>query len=666
MSDPEIATAKNQLGGLFRRPLSHYDARKDETITVIPSPYELLYIGKCVNCKFIVSGPLAKCTIERCHNVTVEFQDRILSGIMEIMFSKRITVSIPKGEKLPTITVDNTSKCHLHLHDPTSIHIIHSVWVEDVVVHMDPPHMTEQKLEHPVGEEGEFITRCSVGRLFTEKAIREGGGYLTTVREKEAADKKDAEFERRMTEFVSKMIHTSKPGNKIPEQTKPVEKKEKKPVTTDKKVNEEKESVRFDAGELSDQLQKGKEKLKPTETVERQHPVVGTGGGRGGPGYNIKDDEEKKEFFDNEEMLTKKVKKTVEWIKSSKHVIFFTGAGISTSAGIPDFRSGMDTVLPTGPGVWELQEKGVPHLNPKVTPILRAIPTSTHMAVVKLHEAGLSKFTVSQNVDGLHRRSGIPPAELSELHGNTNLETCKKCGRQYLRDFETREAFHVFNHNTSRKCDNPSCQGQLQDSIINFGENLPEGELHKAFDNAQKADLCIVLGSSLRVRPACQVPEVVLANGGKVIICNLQKIPQFPSSSRSMQIYSMCDVYMKRVLHELQMDIPKFLLYRRLKITSENTKDDLKLVVTGVDVEEDIPYSFIQSATVEGKREIKEPFTFSLPTSTKSTDINLSFHGHYREPPLTLTYNPDDGVCFYWMTYDISTGEWHHMCKKGQ
>ena len=133
--------------------------------------------------------------------------------------------------------------------------------------------------------------------------------------------------ERRMTDFVSKMIHTSKPGNKVPEQTKPVEKKE---LTTDTKVNEGKEAVRFDAGELSDQLQKGKEKLKPTETVERRHPVVGTGGGRGGPGYNIKDDEEKKEFFDDEEMLTKKVKKTVEWIKSSKHVIFFTGAGIST------------------------------------------------------------------------------------------------------------------------------------------------------------------------------------------------------------------------------------------------------------------------------------------------------------------------------------------------
>ena len=60
------------------------------------------------------------------------------------------------------------------------------------------------------------------------------------------------------------------------------------------------------------------------------------------------------------------------------------------------------------------------------------------MGIVRLHGAGLCKFTVSQNVDGLHRRSGLSRAELAELHGNTNLETCKKCSRQYLRDFDTR------------------------------------------------------------------------------------------------------------------------------------------------------------------------------------------------------------------------------------
>lgn len=109
------------------------------------------------------------------------------------------------------------------------------------------------------------------------------------------------------------------------------------------------------------------------------------------------------------------------------------------SAGIPDFRSGMNTVLETGPGVWELMANETGQREGSVVkPILQALPSPTHMAIVQLHEADVVKFTVSQNVDGLHRRSGLGPSQLAELHGNTNLEACQKCHRQYLRDFETR------------------------------------------------------------------------------------------------------------------------------------------------------------------------------------------------------------------------------------
>lgn len=69
---------------------------------------------------------------------------------------------------------------------------------------------------------------------------------------------------------------------------------------------------------------------------------------------------------------------------------------------------------------------------------VQAIPSATHMAIVEMHKKGLVKATVSQNVDGLHRRSGLPADEIAELHGNTNLETCETCKRQYLRDFDTR------------------------------------------------------------------------------------------------------------------------------------------------------------------------------------------------------------------------------------
>ena len=99
----------------------------------------------------------------------------------------------------------------------------------------------------------------------------------------------------------------------------------------------------------------------------------------------------------------------------------------------------MNTVLSTGPGVWELMAHDASRSKEAaIKPILQALPSPSHMAMVKLHEEGLVKFTISQNVDGLHRRSGLPGDQLAELHGNTNLETCQQCGRQFFRDFETR------------------------------------------------------------------------------------------------------------------------------------------------------------------------------------------------------------------------------------
>ena len=111
------------------------------------------------------------------------------------------------------------------------------------------------------------------------------------------------------------------------------------------------------------------------------------------------------------------------------------------------------------------------------------------MALVELHKVGLVQLTVSQNVDGLHRRSNLDPKQLAELHGNTNLERCKRCGREYMRDFRTREARGLFLHETSRKCDDPQCRGQLLDSIVNFGEQLPDHELTKAFNGADRVSV---------------------------------------------------------------------------------------------------------------------------------------------------------------------------------
>lgn len=135
-----------------------------------------------------------------------------------------------------------------------------------------------------------------------------------------------------------------------------------------------------------------------------------------------KKEQDKIEYFDPKEVLDQKVKQVAEIILNSKHFIAFTGAGISTACGVPDFRSGVNTVLPTGPGAWEKKAQGVKDKpNSNVVDMKAAIPSFTHMALVEMEKVKLLKYLVSQNVDGLHIRSGFNPAKLAELHGNRML-----------------------------------------------------------------------------------------------------------------------------------------------------------------------------------------------------------------------------------------------------
>ena len=197
-------------------------------------------------------------------------------------------------------------------------------------------------------------------------------------------------------------------------------------------------------------------------------------------------DEEILEYFDTEESIKKNVKKLADLIKSSEYTVVYTGAGVSTSAGIPDFR---------GPnGVWTLEDKGLAansqfHVD---------MPTLTHMAIKKLIDENVVKYLVSQNVDGLHIKSGVPHAKIAELHGNTNKEFCKTCGKVYFRDFYTPRDSNKSSkdHRTGRLCD--TCGTVLFDNIINFREMLPDTELNNAEMESKKCDLAIVLGTSMR------------------------------------------------------------------------------------------------------------------------------------------------------------------------
>ncbi|KAK0653038.1 NAD-dependent deacetylase sirtuin-7 [Cercophora newfieldiana] len=362
------------------------------------------------------------------------------------------------------------------------------------------------------------------------------------------------------------------------------------------------------------------------------------------------------ERYDSPVELDRKVDQLVALITKSKHFIVFTGAGVSTSAGIADFRG------PTG--VWTLRAQGREDKIESVN-TLQAIPTPTHMALVALQDQNIMTHLVSQNCDGLHRRSGILPDRISELHGNSNRETCAKgCGKEYIRDFRAVATYEktVHDHRTGRKCD--ACGGNLYDTIINFGEYLPEKPLADAREHAGKADLCLVLGSSLTVPPACTIPEITAKRRfgkGKMVICNLQSTP-LDDFSKSLRIWAKADDVMVRVMERLGVEIPKFVLRRRMvvEVKSQDTERHT-ITLRGVDVDR-TPVTFIKSVKMSGNRRAvtREPFEINFRRKVEPGDaieVEVEFMGNYGEPNLTIghVYGGETG---YLLEYDPATGEW--------
>ncbi|TPX32996.1 hypothetical protein SmJEL517_g03966 [Synchytrium microbalum] len=255
--------------------------------------------------------------------------------------------------------------------------------------------------------------------------------------------------------------------------------------------------------------------------------------------------EDTTEFFDSDEELQVKIKEFATLLRKSTHTVFFTGAGISTSAGIPDFRG------PTG--IWTLQAKGLP--TPSLDTMNNILPTPTHMAMVALQDRNMLKFVISQNVDGLHLRSGIKPHALAELHGNTNIERCLVCSKHYYRPFRVRPlgaADPSGRHLTGRKCE--QCVGLLRDSIVHFGEGLPDRDLEAGFEHSRKCDLMVVLGSSLSVYPAAELPHRAAQAGAQFVIINLQRTPM--DDLATLRIFAQVDRVMVAVMKELNMLVP--------------------------------------------------------------------------------------------------------------
>jgi NAD-dependent SIR2 family protein deacetylase len=184
-------------------------------------------------------------------------------------------------------------------------------------------------------------------------------------------------------------------------------------------------------------------------------------------------------------------------VSEAKHLVVFTGAGISTESGLPDFR---------GPdGVWTRRDKGLPP--PRGISIRQARPNTGHAALVDLQTMGKLGFLISQNVDGLHLASGIRFQLLAELHGNVKRVRCRGCERTYGKE------------QPPRRC-SCGCKS-FASSVINFGDTLPAADLEAAWANTSRADVFLVVGSSLLVTPAADMPRLAAERGAELIIVNV-------------------------------------------------------------------------------------------------------------------------------------------------
>ena len=201
-------------------------------------------------------------------------------------------------------------------------------------------------------------------------------------------------------------------------------------------------------------------------------------------------------------------------IMASKHLVIFTGAGISTESGIPDYR---------GPqGVWTLKAQGK---KPKQTVSWDKVkPNTGHYAIVDLQNMGLMKFLISQNVDGLHLASGIRPELIAEFHGNRTLMRCLSCDRQFPKKGLWDEKKWSKGYRTQPVVPGqpvcPRCGSRIISSVVNFGDPIPEKELKLSISHSRKADVFVAVGSSLTVTPAADMPVNAKANDAFLIIIN--------------------------------------------------------------------------------------------------------------------------------------------------
>eukprot|EP00727_Mastigamoeba_balamuthi_P006477 m51a1_g245 putative silent information regulator family protein (490) ;mRNA; r:149121-150645 len=458
-------------------------------------PAECVYLRAARACSLRL-GPCraAKLVLEACAATRAQLAAGcvLMAGTAELIACEACELSADPAVDAPTLLLDRCSACTLRLGPawlPDRAHRVITTHCRGTTVVWSDASGTETTYAVPDdGDEGggHVTRRTGPGGAFeTEGLVWDGAGYPTTQRDKDEADARDARNALLLENALRSVIHA------------------------------------VDAARA----------LQQQQQQQQQQPQQ-LGRAR---------EEDVQELHDSDEDVQRAATRTAEMLRGAEHAVAYTGAGISTSAQIPDYR---------GPrGVWTLRDRGeAPDrgLQPSL-----AAPTVAHRALAELVRRGLVQHVVSTNVDGLHARSGVPASRLSELHGNCLQERCRACGALYDAPSAsgTSDALASEGSATGRTC--AKCGAQLYSNVVGFGESLPEGPLATALEQSRRADVALVLGSSLTVRPAADLPLMA----PRVVLCNLQRTGV--DRGCAVRVFAETDRFMQLVMDCLGIAIPQ-------------------------------------------------------------------------------------------------------------
>lgn len=216
------------------------------------------------------------------------------------------------------------------------------------------------------------------------------------------------------------------------------------------------------------------------------------------------------------------IAKLASLIGDADRIVAFTGAGISTECGIPDFRSpgglwtryrpiefseflaSAETRLEAWRRYFRLYDQ-----------VKGARPGRGHMAIAELVRSGKASHVITQNIDNLHLESGVPAEQILELHGNGTFARCLSCGLRHELDWARSE---VEQHNRAPQC--TACRGMVKTATVSFGQPMPEGVMAEAHAATEACDLFLAVGSSLTVYPAATLPMLAQRWGARLAIVN--------------------------------------------------------------------------------------------------------------------------------------------------